>query len=156
MSTDRTDQKAAPWGEGEPIGREYPPIPLLEKIAYGVGVLPMNTSVNSIKKLSGPIFNITLGMHPFRVGNVLLAARIWDAITDPFMGWLSDNTKSRWGRRRPYLFLGAILTAIGYALILNVPKGLSQGRIVCVFYVCQSGPLYLCHHFASILQQSRL
>ena len=61
MSTSRTDQKSAPWGEGEPIGREYPSIPLLEKIAYGVGVLPMNTSVNSIKKLSGPIFNITLG-----------------------------------------------------------------------------------------------
>ena len=72
MSTNKKGQKAAPWGEGEPIGRDYPPIPLLEKIAYGVGVLPMNTSVNSIKKLSGPIFNITLGMHPFRVGNVLL------------------------------------------------------------------------------------
>ena len=150
MSTSKTDQKAAPWGEGESIGREYPSIPLLEKIAYGVGVLPMNTSVNSIKKLSGPIFNITLGMHPFRVGNVLLAARIWDAITDPVMGWISDNTKSRWGRRRPYLFLGAILTAIGYALILNVPKGLSQDALYAYFFLASLG-LYTC---VTILQVS--
>ena len=152
MSTSEndTDQKAAPWGEGEPIGREYPSIPLLEKIAYGVGVLPMNTSVNSIKKLSGPIFNITLGMHPFRVGNVLLAARIWDAITDPVMGWISDNTKSRWGRRRPYLLLGAILTAIGYALILNVPKGLSQDALYAYFFLASLG-LYTC---VTILQVS--
>ncbi|MDE2701315.1 MAG: MFS transporter, partial [Gemmatimonadota bacterium] len=139
MSTSKTDQKAAPWGEGEPIGRDYPPIPLLEKIAYGVGVLPMNTSVNSIKKLSGPIFNITLGMHPSKVGTVLLLSRGWDAITDPFMGWLSDNTKSRWGRRRPYLLLGAILTAIGYALILNVPQGLSQDALYAYFMFASLG-----------------
>lgn len=76
MSTKREDQNAAPWGEGEPIEQAYPPIPWGEKIAYGIGVLPMNTSVNAIKKLSGPIFNITLGLHPYRVGNVLLAARM--------------------------------------------------------------------------------
>ncbi len=146
----REDQKAAPWGEGEPIGRNYPPIPLVEKIAYGVGVLPMNTSVNSIKKLSGPIFNITLGMHPFRVGNVVLAARIWDALTDPLMGWLSDNTKSRWGRRRPYLLLGAILTAIGYAVILNVPAGLSPNALYAYFFFSSLG-LYTC---VTILQVS--
>jgi GPH family glycoside/pentoside/hexuronide:cation symporter len=73
------------------IDDDYTPIPLFEKIAYGVGVLPMNTAVGSIKNLAGPIFNITLGMHPFRVGNVLLAARFWDAFTDPVMGWISDN-----------------------------------------------------------------
>ena len=95
----------------------------------------MNTSVNAIKKLSGPIFNITLGLHPYRVGNVLLAARIWDALTDPVMGWLSDNTKSRWGRRRPYLLLGAILTAIGYALILNVPEGLTPNALYAYFMI---------------------
>ena len=127
------EQNVGPWGEGEPIGRDYTPIPLFEKIAYGVGVLPMNTAVSSIKILAGPIFNITLGMHPFRVGNVLLAARFWDAFTDPVMGWISDNTKSRWGRRRPYLLLGAILTAIAYALILDVPKGLSQDRLYASF-----------------------
>ena len=150
MSTEREDQKAAPWGEGEPIERDYPPIPWGEKIAYGVGVLPMNTSVNSIKKLSGPIFNITLGLHPFRVGNVLLAARIWDALTDPLMGWISDNTKSRWGRRRPYLLLGAILTAIGYALIFNVPEGLSPGALYAYFMI-GSLALYTC---VTILQVS--
>ena len=100
---EQKDQESGPWGEekGEQAGRDYTPIPLLEKIAYGSGCLPMNASVNSIKNLAGPIFNITLGMHPFRVGNVLLAARFWDAFTDPVMGWISDNTKSRWGRRRP-------------------------------------------------------
>jgi GPH family glycoside/pentoside/hexuronide:cation symporter len=144
------EQNVGAWGEGEPVGRDYKPIPLFEKIAYGVGVLPQNTSINSIKKLSGPIFNITLGMHPFRVGNVLMAARLWDAFTDPVMGWLSDNTKSRWGRRRPYLLLGAILTAIAYALILDVPKGLSQNSLYAYFLLGSLG-LYTC---VTILQVS--
>ena len=144
------EQNVGPWGEGEPIGRNYTPIPLFEKIAYGVGVLPMNTAVSSIKILAGPIFNITLGMHPFRVGNVLLAARFWDAFTDPVMGWISDNTKSRWGRRRPYLLLGAILTAIAYALFLDVPKGLSQDRLYA-YFMFGSLALYTC---VTILQVS--
>ena len=151
-ATQNEPQTPAPWGEGPTAytGRNHEPIPLKEKIAYGSGCLPMNAAVGSIKKLSGPIFNITLGMSPFRVGNVLLAARFWDAFTDPVMGWLTDNTKSRWGRRRPYLFVGAILCAIAYALILDVPTGLSPDELYLYFMLSSLG-LYTC---VTVLQVS--
>ena len=150
--TENEQKAAAPWGEGPTAykGRQNAPIPRSEKIAYGSGVLAQNSAVNSIKKLSGPIFNITLGMNPIRVGNVLLAARIWDAFTDPVMGWLSDNTRSRWGRRKPYLFIGAILCAIAYSLILDVPKGLSQNQLYA-YFLLGSLALYTC---VTVLQVS--
>ena len=144
-------KKQQPGARARPIGRDYPPIPLLEKIAYGVGVLPMNTSVNSIKKLSGPIFNITLGIASISRGQCAIGSSnlgcdyripLWDGFR---------TTQNRAGEGAdPYLFLGAILTAIGYALILNVPQGLSQDALYAYFMIA-SLALYTC---VTILQVS--
>jgi GPH family glycoside/pentoside/hexuronide:cation symporter len=58
-------------------------------------------------------------------------ARAFDALTDPFMGWLSDRTRSRWGRRKPYIALGAPFAAIGFYALFAPPIGLSpiQGAL---------------------------
>ena len=79
-----------------------------------------------------------------------MASRLWDAFTDPLMGWISDNTKSRWGRRRPYLLLGAILCAIAYPLILDVPAGLTQDQLYA-YFLLGSLALYTC---VTVLQVS--
>ncbi len=52
--------------------------------------------------------------------------RIWDAITDPVMGAISDNFSSRFGRRRPFVFVGGILTAVAFAAIWWIPRGLGE------------------------------
>ena len=44
-----------------------------------------------------------VGINPATAGTIMLIAGIWDAVTDPFAGIISDRTKSKWGRRRPYL-----------------------------------------------------
>jgi GPH family glycoside/pentoside/hexuronide:cation symporter len=49
--------------------------------------------------------------------------RIVDAISDPFFGWLSDNTRTRFGRRRPYIFVGALFAGLGLPLLFFVPSG---------------------------------
>lgn len=135
-------KEVGPWGEeGMPV---YEPIPMHEKIAYGSGTMAQDLSVNSIKNLAGPIFNITLGMSPTLVGHALLLMRVWDAFTDPVMGWISDNTKSRWGRRRPYIFVGALLSAIAYALILRVPEGLNPDGNLFYYFLFASLGLYTC------------
>jgi len=57
------------------------------------------------------------GMDPFLAGLLGGLPRIFDALTDPIMGFISDNTKSKWGRRRPYIFVGAILSGVLFAVL---------------------------------------
>jgi len=89
-------------------------LPFSAKAAYGFG------GVNDIfghwlyPNLSGPVFTMYLGLSQGLVGNVLMIARLFDGFTDPLFGWLSDNTRTRWGRRRPYILFGSI--AAGLAL----------------------------------------
>jgi GPH family glycoside/pentoside/hexuronide:cation symporter len=71
--------------------------------------------------------------------------RIWDAMTDQLMGNISDNTRTRWGRRRPFIVLGAIMTGITMPLIWWMPVGLASWQIVTwlvvmgiIFYTCFS------------------
>ena len=85
----------------------YEPIPVSEKAAYGSCMMAQNLAVDSIRsKLDWRESRVDtmLGMSTTLVGHALLLMRIWDAFTDQVMGWISDNTKSRWGRRRPFVF----------------------------------------------------
>ncbi len=54
-------------------------------------------------------------------GTALLVGKIWDAVIDPFIGYLSDRTKSRWGRRRPYLLIFAIPLGVAFVLMFRNP-----------------------------------
>ena len=59
--------------------------------------------------------------------------RFWDAISDPIAGYISDNTRSRWGRRRPYIVVGGVGVAIFFVLIWTVPTGLGEYGIFAYF-----------------------
>jgi len=72
------------------------------------------------------VLNIGLGMNPALVGLLGALPRLVDAFTDPLMGYISDNTRSRWGRRRPYIFVGAIASGIVFALLWQLPEGQSE------------------------------
>lgn len=65
-------------------------------------------------------------MDPFLAGLLGGLPRIFDALTDPIMGFISDNTTSRWGRRRPYIFVGAILSGIFFALLWQLDENDSE------------------------------
>ena len=84
---------------------------------------------NALNYLAFPIYNMGLGVDPRLLGWALGLPRIWDAISDPLMGNISDNTHSRWGRRRPYIFIGAILCAIMFVLIWSPPVSWSVTAI---------------------------
>ena len=71
-------------------------------LAEGMGGLADNFIMNTLGTLAAPIYNIGLGMDPVKLGIALFIPRFIDAIADPVMGNISDNTRSRWGRRRPY------------------------------------------------------
>ena len=91
-------------------------VPIGQKMAFGAGHLVLNLLPGALGIFM--FFLLTaFGMDPFLAGLLGGLPRIFDAITDPIMGFISDNTNSRWGRRRPYIFVGAILSGIFFIVL---------------------------------------
>ena len=97
-------------------------LPIMQKLFWGVGGFAENLANNAFLTLAYPIFGVGMGISPFYIGLALSASRIIDAITDPLMGNITDNTKSKWGRRRPWIFIGSILMSIMFAAIWFTPQ----------------------------------
>jgi glycoside/pentoside/hexuronide:cation symporter, GPH family len=106
-----------------------------ELLAFSIGGLPLNLGVESLKQLAYPVYNIILGVNPAWIGLVLMLSRLFDACADPLMGWISDNTRSRWGRRRPYVAAGSILCGITFPLVWFVPARAPEMEAVAFFAI---------------------
>jgi glycoside/pentoside/hexuronide:cation symporter, GPH family len=91
--------------------------------AYGAGGIIPIALFNVAGILVGLMGNISLGLSAFWLGAILIVPRLWDALSDPIIGHLSDNTRTRWGRRRPFLLLGGIAVAVSFVVIWWIPKG---------------------------------
>jgi GPH family glycoside/pentoside/hexuronide:cation symporter len=91
-------------------------VPLGQKIAFGLGML-----ANQMFPAALGIFMVVLvqnlGFPTWMWGVLFFLPRVFDSITDPIMGFISDNTRSPWGRRRQYVLLGAIIMGISFALM---------------------------------------
>lgn len=91
-------------------------IPIGQKAAFGAGHLVNNLLPGSLGVFA--FFLLTAyGMDPFLAGLLGGLPRFFDALTDPIMGYITDNTKSKYGRRKPYIFAGAILSGLLFALL---------------------------------------
>lgn len=91
-------------------------VPIGQKIAFGVGMLA-NQMFPAVLGIFMVVLVQDLGFPGWMWGLIFFLPRVFDAITDPIMGYISDNTKSRWGRRRQYVFLGAILMGISFVIM---------------------------------------
>src|SRR6056297_931590 len=94
-------------------------ISLGQKVAFGVGMLgnqmfPAALSIFMVVLVKG------LGMDPMLWGILFFLPRLMDAITDPVMGFISDNTRSRWGRRKPYIFIGSVVTGLSFIAMWQI------------------------------------
>ncbi len=100
-------------------------IPNGQKFAYGLGSIVNNLLGGAIGYMS-IVLNVGLGINPALVGTLQAIPRLTDALTDPVMGYISDNTRSKYGRRRPYIFIGAIFVGLVFALMWQLPEGYSE------------------------------
>lgn len=91
-------------------------VPLGQKVAFGIGMLA-NQMFPAILGIFMVVLVEDLGFPGWMWALIYFFPRIFDAITDPIMGYISDNTKSKYGRRRVYVFLGAILMGIAFMVM---------------------------------------
>lgn len=98
------------------------PLPTSIKVSWGAGALGMALLMNSVGGLILFYLTTIVGMSGWIAGLLLSGARIFDALNDPVMGYISDRTPEKYGgRRRPWLLLGAFLCALSMVMCFNVP-----------------------------------
>ena len=98
-------------------------IPWNQLISYGMGGLVGIALFNIAGQLMGLLGNISLGLSAFWLGTIMIIPRLWEALSDPIVGHLSDNTRTRWGRRRPYILFGGMAVALSFVAMWWVPSG---------------------------------
>ncbi len=118
-------------------------VPFGKKLAYALGGPVDILSVWVLVSIAYQVFNMELKMRPTYVSIILMSLRAWDGVVDPIMGWVSDNFRSKWGRRRPFILVGAILSSLTYPLIWWFPMDWGQEQIMLwvigfgiLFYSC--------------------
>lgn len=116
-------------------------ISFFHKFIYGLGAF-VNNLLAAASGSMMIVLNLGLGMNPALVGLLGAIPRLTDAFTDPMMGYISDNSRTRWGRRRPYIFIGAIVAAVMFALLWQLPGGKSE-TFYFVYFLIGSLLFYL-------------
>ncbi len=99
------------------------PVTLKEKIAYGAGALYDGGGASIASVIMLAFFDQGIGLGAFAAGLIILLAKVWDAISDPLCGVISDNLRTRIGRRRPFFILGGTLMYIAMGFLFAPIEG---------------------------------
>lgn len=115
-------------------------VPGKEKLCYGIGGFMDGGAVALMSCIMLKYMTSALGIAMAVASTIMMAAKIWDAITDPLMGFISDNTRGRWGRRKPYMVVGGALVIVALLLLFLPVRswGVSVGgctAFVLIFYL---------------------
>ena len=103
------------------------------RIGFGIGDLGGNLFFTMIGFYLLYYLTDIAGLAPALAGTVLMIGKIWDAVTDPATGYLSDRTRSRWGRRRPYMFTGSVIALVVMGLMFTNP-GLANQQSMFIYF----------------------
>ena len=95
-------------------------IPVLTKMAYGLGTALDMWGLWLYPSVGFAVFSIYLGVDAKWVGLAMTLIRLYDAFSDPWMGWISDNVRTRFGRRRPFILIAGILCGLGLPILFCV------------------------------------
>jgi GPH family glycoside/pentoside/hexuronide:cation symporter len=92
-------------------------------LGWGVGTLGASLLLNGFSYMALFYLTTQLGIAAALAGSLLFFAKLWDVVANPALGWLSDRTDTRWGRRRPYLLLGAVWSGLSFAFLFGLADG---------------------------------
>ena len=112
-------------------------------LGWGVGTLGASFLLNAFAALQLFYLTDVLGIAMVAASGLLLVAKLWDWVSNPVMGMISDKTHSRWGRRRPYLLLGGIVAGGSFALYFNSAlNGIGESKVLVVLALAAVGTGY--------------
>jgi glycoside/pentoside/hexuronide:cation symporter, GPH family len=100
---------------------------LSTKLAYGAGDLGPAITANILIFYLSPFLTDVAGLNPGLAGQTQLIGKVWDAVNDPMVGVMSDKTRSRWGRRYPWMIFGAVPFGLFFLLQWIVPTSNQWG-----------------------------
>ncbi|MGB2630061.1 MAG: MFS transporter [Candidatus Omnitrophota bacterium] len=95
-------------------------LPILTKMTYGLGTALDMWGLWLYPSVAFAVFNMYLGVAPWLVGLALTLIRVFDAVVDPVVGWVSDNLRTRHGRRRPFILIAGILSGLALPILFWV------------------------------------
>lgn len=109
-------------------------IPFGQKVAFGFGASTDYIAAGmTVGVLWMPYFNIGLGINPATLGIILMILQAWNAVIDPIMGNISDNARTPWGRRRPFMAVGSVLTAALFIALWRPPGAFGEaGKVIYI------------------------
>jgi len=105
-------------------------LPIIIAIGWGLGTVVPSVMYNITNFFLMQFMTDMLGIAAGTAGLVYTLSKLYDAVTDPVMGVISDKTKTRWGRQRPYLILGALVSAASLVALFAPPAGVTGGTAV--------------------------
>ena len=111
------------------------PLGMGTKIGYGLGYGAISVMLYNLFMLFFMIFMTDVaGVSPIFAGTISFVAVLWDAITDPSVGYISDNTTSKYGRRRPYMLAGLIIVCVSSVFLFTTVDFGRMGKNI--YYLC--------------------
>ncbi len=99
-------------------------VSLGRKVAYGFGSVAFGVKSNGFDYFFLIFYSQVMGVSAYLVSLALMIALIADALSDPLIGYFSDNTRSRWGRRHPFMYAAALPAGVAYYFVWNPPSAL--------------------------------
>jgi glycoside/pentoside/hexuronide:cation symporter, GPH family len=149
---DSADAKIAGGGTAT-AAHTSEPLPLRIKLLYGApsfaGAAMIIPILINMPKFYADVVLVPLGF----LAMAIAIARSLDALSDPLMGWISDHTHTRLGRRRPYMLIGAPLCGVAFFCLLNPPASYTGGRAALwfgvtfiLYFICHT--IYVLPHYA--------
>ncbi len=109
-----------------PRQRYFDPVHL----GWAIGTLGVSLQLNTFNVMTLFFLVTVLHIEPWIAGAAITASKLYDAVTDPLMGSLSDRTRSRWGRRRPWLLVGGLGCGLAFAALYSIPPLPAQTLLI--------------------------
>jgi len=108
-------------------------VSLATRLYYGAGSIAYGVKDNGFSFFLLFYYNQVLGLPEAWVGAGIFAALVVDAFSDPLVGYLSDNWRSRWGRRHPFMYFAALPAGLSFYFLFNPPAGLRDANLFAYF-----------------------
>lgn len=104
-----------------------------EKYSYGIGAFGKDLVYAFVATYLMMFFTDEVGISSVFVGGLFFVSRFWDAINDPIMGKIVDNTNTKWGKFRPWLLIGTLINAVVLIFLFINPAKFLSGKMVYVY-----------------------